>query len=712
MTAIVVLVATAVATLVLARRYHLDAAAAEVAIIGGLPGLYLVWAAYRDDRRAEAEVDSKELSVGWVADELAVAIKAQWEAEAAVRMLNDPYPLPVRWVAAGSDLAADWPALVTLATTGAGWPAPSSSCWAASSRELEGQGEEIADVLGKVPTGRLVILGEPGTGKTMLLVRLLLDLLGRREPGGPVPVLVSLASWDPAEEGLHNWLITRLALDYHALAAPDADARGTSWIRAMLARGQILPILYGLDEMPKRMRGPAITRINDALRPGERLVLSSRGAAYRRAVRPEQGPGGALQGAAVIGLCSLEPAAVRRYLLDAVIDRTRWEPVLAALGTEMPVGQAMTTPLMVALARAIYSPRPGDTQGEYAGSLPDPADLCDPAMTDRSAVAQHLFDAFIPATYSQAFEANPCARRWKADKAERWFAFLAGHIEHTVRGADFAWWQLESAIPRTVSTIAAVLAATLGFSAAFVVAAVFSVPLSTRFLAVPMAGLAACGAAWLSRISRGGAPMSGVRWRVRGIHRPGRDIRIRLGLAILLIIPLPGLIIGAGPLAGLGWTLVCLFTLGLRGVYGGIPVAASPQVALYRSRHSVLIFWGASLVFGPAIGLAYGYVTGLVLKSELGSETRQLGLIIGLVTGLVFGLGFGLVRYAWPRWGAARLWLAFTGRLPWALMSFLEDAHKRGILRQAGAFYQFRHVDLQRRLAMRSPQGTHRRQGP
>jgi GTPase SAR1 family protein len=38
-----------------------------------------------------------------------------------------------------------------------------------------------------VPTGRLVVLGEPGAGKTILMGRLVLDLLARRADGGPVP---------------------------------------------------------------------------------------------------------------------------------------------------------------------------------------------------------------------------------------------------------------------------------------------------------------------------------------------------------------------------------------------------------------------------------------------------------------------------------------------------------------------------------------------
>jgi hypothetical protein len=32
-------------------------------------------------------------------------------------------------------------------------------------------------------------------------------------------------------------------------------------------------------------------------------------------------------------------------------------------------------------------------------------------------------------------------------------------------------------------------------------------------------------------------------------------------------------------------------------------------------------------------------------------------------------------------------------------LAFIEDAHRRGVFRQSGAVYQFRHRDLQRRLA-------------
>jgi hypothetical protein len=60
---------------------------------------------------------------------------------------------------------------------------------------------------------------------------------------------------------------------------------------------------------------------------------------------------------------------------------------------------------------------------------------------------------------------------------------------------------------------------------------------------------------------------------------------------------------------------------------------------------------------------------------------------------------FAVVLSAWGWFLVTRLWLCGTGRLPWRLMAFLEEAHRRGVLRQTGALYEFRHARLQERLA-------------
>ncbi|WP_247707044.1 NACHT domain-containing protein, partial [Streptomyces liliiviolaceus] len=215
------------------------------------------------------------------ADDLASAVQRQWREEAALRRLNDPYPLPVRWRPAEPQLMESWRSLVRLATTGVGRAASASpSGWAPGPEELTGGGGELVKVLASVPTGRLVLLGDPGSGKSMLLVRLVLDLLARRRHGDPVPVLVPLASWDPDREDLDLWLEQRLGIDYPWLGDPGRT--GTARARELLDAGAILLVLDGLDEIPDRVRGRAIARINDALghRPDLGMVLSSRSAPF------------------------------------------------------------------------------------------------------------------------------------------------------------------------------------------------------------------------------------------------------------------------------------------------------------------------------------------------------------------------------------------------------------------------------------------------
>jgi len=59
---------------------------------------------------------------------------------------------------------------------------------------------------------------------------------------------------------------------------------------------------------------------------------------------------------------------------------------------------------------------------------------------------------------------------------------------------------------------------------------------------------------------------------------------------------------------------------------------------------------------------------------------------------------------AWGRWLVlVRLWFPLTGRLPWRVLTFLDDAHDRGVLRRAGAVYQFRHLRLRDQLAAEQP---------
>jgi hypothetical protein len=153
----------------LLRHHHLDSGAVGLVATFpfGLPALWLGIAGYLQAGR------SAQVTIADVADQLASAVSAQWEAEARIRRLNAPYPLPVSWTAADTTLTDDWDLLERLGRSGAGWPRPAApGIWAAGPHELAAGDNELVSVLARVPTGRLVVLGEPGAGKTTLVVRL------------------------------------------------------------------------------------------------------------------------------------------------------------------------------------------------------------------------------------------------------------------------------------------------------------------------------------------------------------------------------------------------------------------------------------------------------------------------------------------------------------------------------------------------------------
>jgi hypothetical protein len=82
------------------------------------------------------------------------------------------------------------------------------------------------------------------------------------------------------------------------------------------------------------------------------------------------------------------------------------------------------------------------------------------------------------------------------------------------------------------------------------------------------------------------------------------------------------------------------------------------------------------------------------------SSTPLGALALALISGIGGGVVFLLSLTAWGRWLVfSRLRLPLTGRVPWHVQSFLDDAGERGALRRAGAVYQFRHARLQDHLA-------------
>jgi len=128
---------------------------------------------------------------------------------------------------------------------------------------------------------RLVVLGEPGSGKTVLALRLLLDLLEHRkkDQDQPVPVRLNAASWN-VKTTFTSWLTTSLARD--------------SRVAGELAKGRVVPVLDGLDEMdppgdpPCRARD-AVKQLNDPPWGDRPVIVTCQADVYDRVRRLGEG---------------------------------------------------------------------------------------------------------------------------------------------------------------------------------------------------------------------------------------------------------------------------------------------------------------------------------------------------------------------------------------------------------------------------------------
>ncbi|MFL6121387.1 BTAD domain-containing putative transcriptional regulator [Actinophytocola sp.] len=648
---------------------------------------------------------------------LRAAITRQWTAEVELRSLNHPEPISLTWSNTCRQVSP-----------------PDASVFS----DPSGDGQrptfsgDLSDVVTKfreLPARQLVVLGAPASGKSVLAILFTLGLLSDPQPGEPVPLLLSMASWNPDRQHLHQWLATQLLEAHPALANEDRYGRDAA--TRLVLDGSVLPVLDGLDETPPALHAAAIDALDYAVGHGRPLVVTCRAEEYEYAVKQT---GALLSRAAVIEIDPVEPEAAIAFLASRTAGRNRrWEAVGEHLRSQpnSALAQALRIPLMVDLARTAYT-------------SPDtvPADLCDSArFGDPETIEDHLLDTCIPSAYTPrplppALDPSKRSRTYTAAQAERWLTFLARAL-HRQNTQDLAWWRLDQAVPRhTVSLYLSALPGLLFMITGWVAAG-------------PIMGLI-YGATYTSAgfiTHRYGRPADPVHMAFDFHQSAGQFLlRLSIGVAVgvafglVFILPIrlaivlavvlgvtiglqvwlnvlvnvervstPAVVLRDDRMATWAYTLSFLVSLGLLcGIaFTYTPGNASgealighfdPMPAIAACVSSALLgYFFLKSIGGVAYGIAGFAVGGQVLSAADGPPVVTVAILFGLATCLA-----GCVARAWGIYTLTRLWLALRRQLPLHLMRFLEDAHRRGILRQAGAIYQFRHPRLQERLVTRN----------
>ncbi|WP_234435749.1 helix-turn-helix domain-containing protein [Streptomyces sp. NRRL F-2747] len=697
------------------------------------------------------------------ARDVALEIRRRWRLEEERRRVHDPFPLPVRWRRTDPALS-DHEANVERLPPGAAAPDPD---------DLGGDLPMVADFYRRRHSGRLVVLGRAGSGKSVLTIRFVQDFLETRTALDRVPVIFSIGSWDPTARTLRAWMTERLLRDHPHLAVRTA---GTSMAGALIEADLVLPVLDGFDEMAEGLRGRALERLNEFSSP---LLLTSRREEFAEAVDAAGTP---LVWATVIELADLTVEDVAAYLprtarrnggrgggygrgvWDAVTERLR-ERSAEGYGNGNGAGDvgdpltgALRTPLMTALARTLYSERTGA----------DPAELLDAeTFPDESSIEEHLLAGFVPAVYRRRTAEEEHARDWDPDRAEQWLGYLAHHLAHPDRERqDLAWWEIGDFLPRRQRVLSVALTATLcaALSTWVMGLLIGRLPawrtLVEGALMGPAAGLA-FAAVYGVMIARGGGTFEPTRVRLRlrprlpgggpgpdpvrgaaargpGVRGPGVRGPARAPLRVFTA--RFGAVMAGGFVMGVG--CACALAVERELAYGALVLNLEvlEGVAVNMLVFGLIFGAGTGLVFGllaafeapldvasaadpislltanratvrrqlvalvPLLALSVAFGGGLIvalLDGFLGDLNWEAwdGLFVGAVVGLGGGLSYVLSFTAWGRWVVrARLWLPMAGKLPWDTAAFLDDAYRRGVLRQAGAVYQFRHVRLQHHL--------------
>jgi hypothetical protein len=696
--AFIVLVAGAAAVVsALGSPTGLDSAAKVGSLIAALTPLVLgliYWA--RRSPVVRAVVPTPE-QVAAAQRQLADLVLAQWRAEIVVRQLDDPAPLSVRWRLTELDAAeraehSTRPKLLRyLAGEGI--------------TRFEGRSDLISEIVAlfrRLQRRRLVILGDPGMGKTTLAVLLLRDLLEHPQPEEPVPVLLSMSGWDPGAESLHAWAARRLAEDYPALRAADF---GPDVARPLVDQRRILLVLDGLDELPERVRPGILDQLNAAA--ADPLILTCRSAEYETALT-DQGRR-RLTSAAVIEPDPLTATDAANYLQRNLTPDAarRWAALLSTLKNDQnsPISQALSTPLALWLLRKVYL-EPGAA----------PTELCDTTrFATANALTEHLLDHLVEALIT----ANPPRRdigeehtfrprrAWEPSDAKEWLSYLA-HRQKTIGSRDLAWWQLNLAVRRRTKMLIA-----LGLSLVLVCAFMltFGLVLGPEFGITFGPVFVLVGGIAFVTLHRSPAEVPAyIDLRLRGrVRLLGRKLTawpsIRAGLVFGLVAGLVfGFIVASefGLVEGIEGVLIGGIAFGLifQLVFGFVAWAKTPltndrpQTPTVTFRRDLRLVYLYSVAFGIGfmlVGLVFGI--GFLPAPEL-VTLIGLGLVFGLLAGFVFGLGQLSGQYL-----VAVAVLHVRGLLPLRLLTFLDDAHRLGILREAGPVYQFRHAELQDRLA-------------
>ena len=560
----------------------------------------------------------------------------------------------------------------------------------------------------------LLILGEPGSGKTTSLLELAAVLISRAtsDPKERVPIVLSLSSWQK-QQSLEEWIATELSAKYRV---PKSIAR------AWLTQNYLVPLLDGLDEVQPANQSACVTAVNafiETHKPSG-LVVCSRLMEYQWLPKKLK-----LNGAVCIE--PLSPQDVNNFIVAGSPQLTGLQQALASDPVLEDLAQ---TPLMLSIMSLASEGADGEALVRHKDDSPQ-------------AHREHIFRLYVERMFQRK---KSIISPFSQDQAIGWLSWLARKMKKQSQSVfmmeELQPCLLDSMRQRLVyeAAVALFTGLTVGLIISLVVVTggslseglwlgIFSgisffVGCRTKspvkngvvcclliiMLMLLLGGLVSFDKGWIFVGSFigviGGVGVGSLKeiylveamvWRWRQFFRSARVLMI-----ILLITFFWAQI--RGPEAGqftkpsalldvlLGLGLLASLVAGLsRGLVDQIRAGKeSPNQGVTLSlRNALMVLLICELIGEIVIGLFAMMANGL-------DSTLGRALVVGLGPVMLVGLTVGLNRggSAVVKHYALRLILWLTGATPFRFIPFLDHCAKLILLKKVGGGYIFIHRTL------------------
>ncbi|MEL7508624.1 MAG: protein kinase [Cyanobacteria bacterium J06554_1] len=518
-------------------------------------------------------------------------------------------------------------------------------------------GSQVSDIFNAIGAGRtLLILGEPGAGKTTTLLSLARQLLDRAlESENRLPVIFNLSSWH--HEPMEQWLVKELNSKYQI-----PRAIGRRWVDEQL----LLLLLDGLDEVAPERRAACVSSLNQFhCDYGPEMVVCSRIRDYE--ALPQR-----LQFQAALYLRPLTDAQILAYLNRADRGLTGLTSLLekdaAIQDANTSLMELARSPLILNIMVLTYqgvSPEEILPQGRV---LPG----------QRSQYQQQLFNAYI----QRMLDRRP-GGTYSAVQIQGWLTALAQYLVTTSQTV----FLIERLQPDWLSPPQHRVYVIGLWGSFFAIATLLGSQVLTHdrlFLGVLFGSLICSRIFGINRIT----PAETLRWSWQQARNnlllgitlgPLLGWCLKVGFGLIFgdsVCLLNGSCLASYSLIGLSFGATLGLTFGLiRGLSGKhIGNTSQPNAGIWQSARNSTLF--------ALVAMVTLYVPGLLL----GNTKASFWAATGLAFGFAAGGGEALIKHV-----LLRLILTCSGVAPWNYSKFLDYATTSIFLQKVGGGYLFIH---------------------